>query len=299
MIKIYVKFQISSDGESPKQLVERLRVIGGIPLVGEYDVEVPLQEAERLFPKLEAIHRALKGSRAYYSVTTGIETPKVTASQDIIEEEARKISDDQKMLELRKKMYKAKLSRWREMGIDTGTLEELLETDIERFKEVSKTYLKEHLDKSKIVEDVARDLKQVDEEVYSCIDDLGVNFDSICRLCNLTENESILSLGRLISAGKITWQTKDDKEIYMRILPKKLARPEEEIMSAQTPEQAEGRVLANIKIRGSTVKQICRDARLPEGQVMSALADLLKSGKAKSAKRGATTVYVLAPDSPR
>jgi hypothetical protein len=297
MIKILVKFLISSDGESPKQLVERLRAIGGIPLAGEYDIEVPLQEAERPFPKLEAIHRALKGSGAYYSVTTGIETPKVKASQDIIEAEDRKISDDQNMLELRKKTYRAKLSRWREMGVDTGTLEELLETDIERFKEVSKTYLKEHLDKNKIVEGVARDLKQIDEEVYSCIDDLGVNFDSICRLCNLTENDSILSLGRLISAGKITWQTKDDKEIYMRILPKKLARIEEEVMPAQTPEQAEGRVLASMKVRGSTVKRICRDARLPEGQVMSALADLLKNGKVKSAKRGATTVYIRTPGS--
>ncbi|HUW42616.1 MAG TPA: hypothetical protein VMW02_00090, partial [Thermoplasmata archaeon] len=242
MIKIYVKFQISSDGESPKQLVERLRDIGGVPLVGEYDIEVPLQETERLFLKLEAIHRALKGSGAYYMVTTGIETPQATASQDIIEEEARKISDDQKMMELRKKMYRAKLARWREMGLDTSTLEELLETDIERFKDVSKTYLKEHLDKNKIVEDLARDLKQVDEEVYSCVDDLGVTLESICRLCNLTENDSILSLGRLISAGKVTWESKDDKEIYMRILPKKLARSDEEVTPAHTPEQAEGRV---------------------------------------------------------
>jgi hypothetical protein len=296
MIKIYIKFLINSDGESPKQLVERLRTIGGVPLVGEYDIEVPLQETERLFPKLEAIHRSLRGSGAFYYVTTGIETPKATASIDIIEDEVRKLSDDQKMLELRKKMYKAKLARWREMGVDTATLEELLETDIERFKEVSKTYLKEHLDKNKVVEDVARDLKQVDEEVFACVDDLGVTLESICRLCNLVENDAILSLGRLISAGKVTWQTKEDKEIYMRILPKKLARPEEEEMPAQTPEQAEERVIANLKLRGSTVKQICRDSRLPEGQVMSALSDLLKKGRIKSAKRGASTVYLRAPE---
>lgn len=296
MIKIYVKFLISSDGESPKQLVERLGKVGGVPLVGEYDVEVPLQDSERLFQKLEAIHRALKGSGAFYSVATGIETPKITASIDIIEEEAKKMSEDQKMIELRKKMYKAKLARWREMGVDTAMLDELLETDIERFKEVSKTYLKEHLDKSKVVEDVARDLKDVDEQVFSSVDDLGVNLESICKLCSLDENEAILSLGRLMSAGKITWLTKDDKEVYVRIAQKKAERAEEEMLPADSAEQAEQRVLAVIKVKGSTVRQIGRDANLPEGQVMNALSQLLKSEKISSAKRGSATVYIRAPE---
>lgn len=295
MIKIFIKFMVSSDGESPKQLVERLRAIGGVPLVGQYDVEIPLGETERLFPKLEAIHRALKGSGTYYTVSTGLESEQA-AKGDLTSVESR-AEGDQKMAELKKKMYRAKLARWREMGIDTASLEELLETDIEGFKAVSRTYLREHLDKTKVIEDVARDLKNIDEEVCAQIDDLGVSLENICKLCNLNENEAILSLGRLISAGKVTWLTKDDKEVYVRVAPHRAAAiaVEEGLAPAKSKEEAEERVLSALRVRGNTVRQVCQESRLPEGQVMNALADLLKSGRVRSARRGKSTVYLRVP----
>ena len=62
MLRILLKFMISSDGESPGQLVQRLRKVGGIPLAGMYDIEVPLSDNDRLFPKLEEIHKRSGGA---------------------------------------------------------------------------------------------------------------------------------------------------------------------------------------------------------------------------------------------
>jgi hypothetical protein len=62
MIKTYIRVELSSEGESPKQIIERMRRMGAVPVVGDYDFEMDLDDDERLFDKLEEIHLALKGS---------------------------------------------------------------------------------------------------------------------------------------------------------------------------------------------------------------------------------------------
>lgn len=284
MIKILVKFVIDSDGESPRQLVERLRAVGGVPLVGEYDVEIPMSETDRLFPKLDAIHRALRGSGALYSVSTSsgsVEKADVGAS-----------ADEQKILDMRKQLYWAKLVRWKEMGVDTSPLEELLETDIEKFKEVSRTYLREHLDQAQVVEDVTENLKKIDQTVYACLDYDGVPLDKICKSCDIDEHEAVLSLARLITAGRATRLTSGDKETYVRIKRTRTLKNPTKPRPAETLDEALERVFESIHHKGSTFQQICRQARLPEGQVLSSLSDLMTSGKLKRVKRGDNTIYL-------
>jgi len=283
MIKIFVKFIIDSDGESPRQIVERLSSLGGVPIVGEYDVEIPLLETERLFPKLEAIHEALKGSGVFYSVYTGVDTG--TA-------EGQGVSGEQRLVEIKKKIYTAKLARWREMGVDTKPLEELLEKDLDRFREVSKTYLKEHLDKAQVVRDVHQSLMLNDEAVYAAIDDLGVTLENICKLTALSEHEAVLSLARLISSGKVTRVPREDKEVYVRVKRVRTLKGEGESVPAESIEDAMSRVKEAIHPKGSTFRQICRVSKLPEGQAMNALSELLKKNELRSIRKGKNTLYI-------
>lgn len=294
MLRIMIKFMISSDGESPGQLVERLRNIGGIPLAGEYDIEIPLGDSDRLFPKLEEIHAALKGSGVHYTLYTGGEEPDL--KQDAVSTMLPKAGGDQKLLELRKNAYRQKLSRWREMGIDTSHLEELLENDIDKFREESKNFLKEHLDKHKMVEDVDRSLKKIDEEVFRHVDPEGVPLELICKECNLSENDAILSLGRLISAGKVLCVVRDGKEFYAISPSHKVDETTTEACHpATTTTEAENRVLSSLRTKGSSAKQIVQDTKLPEEQALNAISDLVSKGLLKSAKRGkGTTIYVKA-----
>ena len=271
MIRILVKFIIDSDGESPRQIVERLGSLGGVPIVGEYDIEVPLLENERLFPKLEAIHKALKGSGVFYSVYTGIETG---------EAERQIASGEQKIAEIKKKIYTAKLARWREMGVDTKPLEEILEKDLDKFREVSMTYLKEHLDKAQVVRDVHQSLRLNDE------------LENLCKLTSLNEHEVILSLARLISAGKVTRVPREDKEVYVRVKRMRTLKADSEAMPAEDFDEAISRIKEAIHPKGSTFRQICRVSKLPEGQAMNALSEILKRGELRSIRKGKNTVYI-------
>jgi len=286
MIKILIKFIIDSDGESPKQLLERLNHLGGVPLVGEYDAEIPLSETDRLFPKLEAIHMALKGSGVFYTVSTG------SSIGEVINTDA---SSEQKLTDMKRQIYLAKLARWKEMGVDTSALEELLEKDVDKFREVSKNYLKEHLDKAQIVRDVHRSLLINDEAVFAAVDDMGVKLDEICRLTSLNEHESVLSLSRLITSGRVTRVTKGEDELYLRIKRIRTLRGEGELSPAKDAEEARKRVIDAIHAKGSTFRQICKMARLPEGQAMNALSELLKGDAIRSVKRGKNTVYIRGP----
>jgi len=291
MLRILIKFMISSDGESPGQLVERLRNIGGVPLAGEYDIEIPLSDNDRLFPKIEEIHAALRGSGVFYTLFTGGEDTDVQQTEGV-SNVLPKSGGDQKLLEIRKNMYKAKLARWREMGIDTAHLEELLEEDIDKFREESRNYLREHLDKHKMVEDVDRDLKTIDEQVIKQVDSSGVLLEAVCKACNLSENEGVLSLGRLISAGKVICVVKEDKEYYALAPSHKPERAEGAAVPAGAKNEAEDRVLSSIRSKGSTVKQICQDSKMPEEQALNAISDLVSRGMIRSAKRGKSIVYL-------
>lgn len=287
MIKIYVKFIVSSGGESPKQLVERLRRIGGVPLIGEYDVEIMLGERERLFHKLDAVHRALKGSGALYSVSTGLEGIEST--------EADMSPAELKSLEVKRKFYREKLAHWKEMGVDTSVLEELLEKDLEKFKEISRTYIREHIERGKGAEETLLESKELDKMIMASLDTSGVSLQSISKFSGLDKSDVAASLERLISAGKVKKLTRARKEIYIRVTKRKAPPPKVVVTPAKSEPEAIQRALSAIRTKGSTVKQICRDSRLPEGQVMNALAELLKSKRLRSVKRGRGMVYLRVP----
>ncbi len=297
MIRILVKFIINSEGESPSQLLERLRPLGGAPLSGEYDVEIPLAEDDRVFSKLDSIHAAMKGSRAYYSVMTSGAGGEANVSREGMPNVPLQATGDQKFIDAKKNMYKAKLARWREMGLDTTHLEQLLETDIDKFREESKSFLRVHLDKSKVVEDIPRDLKTIDEEVYQKVDVKGTTLSEVCNLVRLDENEAILSLGRLMSVGKIVLTIKDGVELYSRAQPEETAAIIEAISGSASPTSVEEQVFEAIKKNGSTLKQICNEAGLPEEQVMGALSWLMNGGRIGTSKRGKNTVYIKVPAS--
>jgi len=291
MLKILIKFMINSDGESPGQLVERLRDIGGVPMAGDYDVGIPLSDEDRLFPKIDEIHQALKGSGVLYSLYTGGDEPE--QKDEGISNVLQKDGGDQKLLEIRKNMYRSKLFRWREMGVDTAHLEELLETDIDKFREESKNFLREHLDKNRVIEDVdSRDLKKIDEKVYERVDDAGVSIGEICSACTLGENDSVLSLGRLMSAGKVVCITREGNEFYTRAPPHEPEKVEGGQPTAGAEGEAQQRVLEAVLAKGSTFRQICDKSGLPEEQVLNALSELLEKSLLKTGKRGKSTIYL-------
>lgn len=287
MIKTFVRIELSSDGESPKQVVERMRQIGAMPVVGDFDFELELGDDERLFDKLEDIHHVLRGSGARYSVTTRTDVEDTGEKKNHVTPLV-----DQKATELKKRLYRAKLDRWRELGLDVEELERLLEEDMERFKVVSKDFLRTHLDKMSVVKDKHPPENLLDGEVLSLLDEQGKTIPDIMSLTGYSEQHVTLSLGRLISAGSTVTERRDQAEVYKLVPPPAPpVRKQIVVQAAKSDEEAEQRVISALKPNGMTRGQLIRGSRLPTEQATRAIAALSKKGRVRVVRKGKEALF--------
>ena len=285
MNKIYVKIELSSEGESPKRIVERMRRVDALPLVGDFDFEVTLGSDERLFDRLEAIHRALKGSRVRYTVTTLADVSRPLKGDSASRPVAPLL--DLKPPEMKKDLYRAKIDRWREMGLEVAELEELLDKDPDNFKEVSKEFLRTHLNHLSVVRDKHPPETQLDGEVLALLVETGKTIKELAAATGYSEEQVTLSLGRLISSGSATRSENGEAEKYS-LVPPPAPPPVKRLrlLPAESAEEAEDRIFNSIAPSGSTKEQILRATRLPDNQATKALASLSKKGRIRVIGKG-------------
>ncbi|MGB2581406.1 MAG: hypothetical protein WBD03_02915 [Thermoplasmata archaeon] len=292
MNKIYVKLILSSEGEPPKRIVERLKRIGALPLVGDFDFELELSPDERLFDKLDTIHKALKGSRVRYTVTTQAEAIKPLEGGT----STRSVSslDGLKPADMKKAVYMQKLDRWREMGLDVSELEEVLDADMTLFKEASKEFLRTHLNSMSVVSDKHPPDVQLDGEVLALLNEEGKTIAGLAKTTGHSEEQVTLSLGHLISSGSATLTGSGKGEKYVLVPPpapppvKKTLRT----LPAEDVEEAEDRVYSALSRNGTTRGQVLRATRLPEEQLSKALASLSKKGRIRVIGKGMKARFV-------
>lgn len=291
MNKIFVKVSLNSEGESPKRLVERMKRIGALPLVGDFDFELALNADERLFDKIELIHRALKGSRVYYTVTTLADVSRPLEGDTA----ARPIAPlvDLKPPEMKKEVYKAKIQRWKEMGLDVSELESLLDEDLERFKEASKDFLKTHLNHFSVISDKHPPDNQLDGQVLALLGESGKTIDEISKATGYPEDQVTISLGRLISSGSAKLIHDDGAEKYALIPPPAPPVKRLRLLPAEDDEEAEDRILNAIAANGSTRAEILRTTLMPEAQVSAGLKSLSKKGKIRVMGKGKKARFTL------
>jgi len=65
-----VKFQFSSEGLSPLEVLDIVLPLGFRPVVGDYDYAIEYEEHEEYMRLLPRLHEALKGSGVRYELTT-------------------------------------------------------------------------------------------------------------------------------------------------------------------------------------------------------------------------------------
>ena len=292
MIKTYIRVELSSEGESPKQIIERMRRIGAVPMVGDYDFELRLTEDEKLFDKLDEIHHALKGSNTRYTITTRTDAE----AEDMVRSK-REITHyvGEKPVELKKALYKAKLDRWKEMGLDVSELEELLEKDLESFKTASKQFLRTHLDQM-IVKDKSPANNVIDMHVLGALDENGKEIRDLVQRTKYTEDQVTLSLGRLISAGSVARSQSGDIEVFSLSpppAPPSHFRKAVSLVSAMSEVEAEKRILEAIPGEGISSKDLIRTAKLPRDQFVKALKSLQKAGSVKIIKKNQKEFYYM------
>jgi len=289
MIKTLIRVELSSEGESPRQVIERMRRIGAVPLVGDYDFELALDEDERLFDKLEEIHHVLRGADVRYTVTTRTNSEAASIAQS--RHEVIHYAGE-KPVELKKAVYRAKLERWKEMGLDVSELEQILETDLGRFKEVSKEFLRTHLDEISVVKDRRSEDNLVDGKVLALLDEDGKTLNEIVRRTGFSEEQVTLSLGRLISSESARRVSKDSSEFYCLVPPPApVIRKPLQLNPAKDDADAESRLLEAIPDNGISSKEVVRASRMPREQVEKAALSLKAKGKIRIVVRGRKVLY--------
>ncbi|MBU0624031.1 MAG: hypothetical protein KJ672_04210 [Candidatus Thermoplasmatota archaeon] len=288
MTRTFIRVELAGEGESPKQVIERMRRVGAVPIIGDYDFELSLDDDERLFDKLEEIHHALRGANVRYTVTTltGAEAAILTKSRHEITHYA-----NQKPIELRKSLYKAKLDRWREMGLDVAELETLLDSDLYHFKIVSREFLRTHLDRISLVTD-RKPESQVDGEVLAQLDEEGKKMAEIRGATGLSEDQVTVALGRLISAGCVVRTKRDSKEIFVLVPPPAPnVRKTLKVVPASDEQDAESRVYYAVPVDGISAKDLLRAAQLPRAQFKIAVAKLTEDNKIRRDHKGKMEFY--------
>jgi hypothetical protein len=288
MIRTYIRVELSGEGESPKQVIERMRKVGAVPIIGDYDFELSLDNDERLFDKLEEIHHALRGANVRYTLTTltGAEAATLAKTRHDITHYV-----DQKPIELRKSLYKAKLERWREMGLDVDELEPLLDNDLDHFKAASKEFLRTHLDRISLVTD-RKPESQVDGEVLAQLDEEGKLMAEIKGATGLSEDQITVSLGRLISAGCVVRTQRDSKETFVLLPPPAPnIRKTLKVVPASDDQDAESRVYYAVPVEGISARDLLRTAQLPRTQFKAAVANLTENNRIRRDHKGKKEFY--------
>ncbi len=290
MIKTYIRVELSSEGESPRQVIERMRRIGAVPVVGDYDFEMNIGDDERIFDKLEEIHKVLKGSNVRYVITTrtDVEAEQASRNRQLVAHYV-----DQRPVELKKTIYKAKLERWKSMGLEVSELEKLLDTDLERFKTASKEFLRTHLDHMSVVKGSRADDNQADGQVLELLDEEGKSLMDLMSATGYSEEQILISLGRLISSGSAARATRSGSEVYTMVLPSapSATRRATVVIPAKDYSEAEERVLGCILPEGIGAKDLARAARLPREQLAKAMGSLTSSGKVIVSHKGKQEFY--------
>jgi len=289
MIRTYIRVELSSEGESPKQVIDRMRKIGGVPVVGDYDFEFPLADDQRLFDRLEEIHHALRGANVRYTVSTRTDSD---AESGYAGRKQVMRYVDQKPLELKKSLYKAKLERWKEMGLDVSELEFLLEEDLDKFKAASKEFLRTHLDRLSIIQDKRPQENRIDGEILALLDEEGKTLEQLTTATGYFEDQVTLSIGRLISAGSARRVPKDSTEIFCLIPPPApQIRKAIEVMPAKDADEAKARVYEFVPPEGVSSKDLIRSAKLPREQLNKAIESLGEEGKIRTERKGKKDWY--------
>jgi len=289
MIRTYIRVELSSEGDSPKQIIERMRKIGGVPVVGDYDFEFMLGDDQRLFDRLEEIHAVLKGANVRYTVSTRTDSEAESGYSG-----RKQIMHyvDQKPLELKKSIYKAKLERWKEMGLDVSELEILLEEDLDKFKAASKEFLRTHLDRLSIVQDKRPQENRIDGEILALLDEEGKTLEQIVAATGYFADQVTFSLGRLISSGSVRRVPKDSTEIFCLIPPPApQIRKAIEVVPAKDADEAKARVYEFVSPEGISSKDLVKSAKLPREQLKSALESLDQEGKIRIERKGKKDWY--------
>ena len=69
-MRTYLKIHFSSEGENPMEAIKRVKEVGFVPVVGDYDFVIDYCTPEEYEDIIRRLHDALGGSGVYYRLVS-------------------------------------------------------------------------------------------------------------------------------------------------------------------------------------------------------------------------------------
>ena len=69
-VRTYLKIHFNSEGETPMDIIKRVKNIGFIPVVGDYDFVIDYKTPTEYSDIIKRLHDTLAGSKVYYRLVS-------------------------------------------------------------------------------------------------------------------------------------------------------------------------------------------------------------------------------------
>ena len=203
-MKAYVKVVYSSEGRSPKEAEELLRGFGFVRARGTNTFETEVPDEATGIERLEALHAGLKGQGFIYEPSVGRPLESLPGQQ---------------------LGYKERMARWRDAGLDTEELQDLLQFDVERFKSRGLEMMRSQLDRvavereREIREAEAREkIERGREKIMSAVQsEGGQTIQQLMVITGVDEDILTQMLDELVKKGKIVARQSGRRVAFMGV----------------------------------------------------------------------------------
>jgi len=201
-MKAYIKVIYSSEGASPDEVEKAFKDSGFLRLKGSSVFEIEVVEESELTEKMSNLHDALRGLEVRYMPS--IQVPEEVPSSDV-------------------PGYRQRLEKWRAIGIDVDELMEILERDVDEFRERSREIWAAQIDRiaddreKEVAElDAKRKLEQAREGILREVEMEGKTFHELLSIIDIDTDILSDMLDDLVEKGKIRAEQKGRQVVFIQ-----------------------------------------------------------------------------------
>jgi len=203
-MKAFVKLVYFSDGRSPAEVEAIMKSHGFTKVKGTSIFEAEAKDEAAGSAHIEKLHHALKGLNLIYEPTVG-KAPEQGPGQQLT--------------------YKERMAKWREIGLDTDELSDLLQYDSERFKARGLEMMKVQLERvtaereREIRETEARErIERAREKITAAVrTEGGQTFQQLSSLAGVDEEILTQMLDDMVKKGKIIAKQSGRRVAYIAV----------------------------------------------------------------------------------
>ncbi len=190
-MKVYVRVEFVSDGRPPSEVEEAFSKVGFGQVKGTNTFEADVPDVQSGRAKLDEMHAALRGMGVIYEPSLGRPSEGIPGQT---------------------MGYQERLAKWKEAGIDSDELLELLQYDVERFKSRGLEMMRAQLERVALerereireAEAKGRIEKARDRIIASVKEEGGKTIQQLMAVTGLDENILTQMLDDLVKKGKLT-----------------------------------------------------------------------------------------------